>query len=194
VVVELLLLRDEPLSVARREEEAAVRVVAEPCDRLLRQATCLLQPPKVAGRDVELEQPVRDVGVVVEEAGAARPSLPPARRTDSAAATPAWTYSARPSRRPASASAAIASPFQDEIALSSRAGFGRCSRRSKSRTRVSSSSVPRSTDRPSSNGSSSSAGAPSSTVHVNVSPSTPSVSASWADAKAPSGSRSSRSR
>ncbi len=48
-------------------------------------------------------------------------------------------------------------------------------------------------ERPCSKGWSSSAGAPSSSVHVKVSPSTPSVSASCAEAKPPSGSDSSRS-
>ena len=48
-------------------------------------------------------------------------------------------------------------------------------------------------ERPSSNGSRSSPGTPSASVHVNVSPSTPFVSASWADARPPPGRRSSRS-
>ena len=49
-------------------------------------------------------------------------------------------------------------------------------------------------ERPCSNGCSNSDGTPSSSVHVKVRPSTPSVSASWAEAKPPSSSRSSRSR
>ena len=39
---------------------------------------CLPQPAQLTRRDVELEQPVRDVGVVVEVAGAARPAVAPA--------------------------------------------------------------------------------------------------------------------
>ena len=72
--------------------------------------------------------------------------------------------------------------------MSSRAGCGRRSRISSSRARVSSSSSPRRIERPCSNGCSSSGGAPSSAVHVYVSPSTPSVSASCEEAKPPLGS------
>ena len=37
----------------------------------------LLQPAQVAGRDVQLVEPVGDVGVVLEEAGDARLAVPP---------------------------------------------------------------------------------------------------------------------
>ena len=105
----------------------------------------------------------------------------------------AASRSSRSSLRAASASAASARPFQAAIALSSSSGFGRRSRRSNSRARSSGSRSPRTTNRPCSNGCSSSSGTPSSGAHVNVRPSTPSVSASCADANPPEGRRSSRS-
>ena len=72
MVVELLRPRDEALAVDGREEEAAVLVVGEELDREPREPVRLLEPPQLAGRDVQLEQAVRDVRVVVEVAGAAR--------------------------------------------------------------------------------------------------------------------------
>ena len=67
VVVEVLRPRDEPLAVGRREEEAAVLVVGEELDREPREPVRLVEPAQLARRDVELEQPVRDVRVVVED-------------------------------------------------------------------------------------------------------------------------------
>ena len=67
MVVEVLLARDQLLAVLRREEEAAALVVAEQLDRLESQPA--RSRAGVAGRDVQLEQPVRDVGVVVQVAG-----------------------------------------------------------------------------------------------------------------------------
>ena len=76
VVVERLLPRDELLAVGRREEEAAAFRVAEELDRGEREPPRLPQPAQVAGRDVQLVQPVRDVRVVLEVGGVlrARPS------------------------------------------------------------------------------------------------------------------------
>ena len=51
--------------------------VVEELDREQGEAARLVQPAHVARRDVELEQPVRDVGVVVEEALAAHLPRPP---------------------------------------------------------------------------------------------------------------------
>ena len=63
------------VSVGGREEEAAVLVVGEELDCEEREPPRLEQPAELSGRDVELEQPVRDVRVVVEEAGAARAAV-----------------------------------------------------------------------------------------------------------------------
>ena len=71
IVVEVLRPRGERLAVVRREEEAAALVVGEELDRDVGDPARLEQPADVAGRDVELEQPVGDVRVVVEEAAAA---------------------------------------------------------------------------------------------------------------------------
>ena len=75
MVVEVLLARDELLAVRRREEEAAALVVAEELDREERKPARLLEPARLARRDVQLVQPVRDVGVVVEEAGVLRDAV-----------------------------------------------------------------------------------------------------------------------
>ncbi len=50
-------------------------VVREELDGEEREPTRLEQPAQLARRDVELDQPVRDVRVVVEEAEAARPPV-----------------------------------------------------------------------------------------------------------------------
>ena len=71
---ELLPPRDELLALGRREEEAAVLVVGEQLDREQREPPRLLEPAQLAGRDVQLVEAVRDVGVVVEEARPARAS------------------------------------------------------------------------------------------------------------------------
>ena len=84
MVVEALLARDELLAVRRRLEEAAVLLVEEELEREPREPVRLLEPAQLAGRDVQLEQPVRDVGVVLEVArslgdavapGAVQPAL-----------------------------------------------------------------------------------------------------------------------
>ena len=75
MVVELLRPRDELLAVGGREEEAAVLLVGEELDREPRQPVRLAQPAQLARRDVQLEQPVRDVRVVVEIAVPARAAL-----------------------------------------------------------------------------------------------------------------------
>ena len=115
--------------------EAAPLLVREQLDRSERKPPRLEQPAQLAGRDVQLDQPVRDVRVVVEEAGAARPAVAP--RAEQAAVVvreraehelgvrrAASTHRAA-EPVPASASAAIARPFHDAIALSSRPGCGR---------------------------------------------------------------------
>jgi hypothetical protein len=82
VVVERLLPRDEPLAVGRREEEAGPLRVAEELDRREREPPSLEQPAQVAGRDVQLVQPVRDVRVVLEVRGVLRATVaqrPPQR-------------------------------------------------------------------------------------------------------------------
>ena len=66
-VVEILRPGDELLSVYRGHEEAAAVVVREQLDGEQRQAPRLLEPAQLAGRDVQLVEAVRDVGVVVEE-------------------------------------------------------------------------------------------------------------------------------
>ena len=70
VVVEILRARDERLAVGGREEEAAALVVGEELDGESREASRLLEPAQLARRDVQLVEPVRDVRVVVEVAGA----------------------------------------------------------------------------------------------------------------------------
>ena len=70
MVFEILLARDELLAVGGREEEAAALIVAEELDGEAGQAVRLAEPAKVSRRDVQLEEPVRDVGVVLEVAGA----------------------------------------------------------------------------------------------------------------------------
>ena len=80
VVVEVLRPRDQRLAPVGREEEAAVLLVGEELDRAKRQPPRLEQPARLARGEMELEQPVRDVGVVVEIAGAARPPVPPRAR------------------------------------------------------------------------------------------------------------------
>jgi len=75
MVVELLRAGDELLAVRGREEEAAVLGVAEELDGEPGEPVGLLEPAQLAGRDVQLEQPVGRVRVVVEEAGAARAPL-----------------------------------------------------------------------------------------------------------------------
>ena len=71
MVVELLRPRDEALAVGRGEKEAAVLLVGEELDRESREPVRLVEPARLSGRDVELEEPVRHVRVVVEIAGSA---------------------------------------------------------------------------------------------------------------------------
>ena len=100
--------RDELLAVGGREEEAAALVVGEELDREQREPARLLEPAQLAGRDVQLEEAVRDVRVVVEVPGAwpagatcgaaARPVGEGPRR-NSASSRARLAQSARPSRR-----------------------------------------------------------------------------------------------
>ena len=75
MVVEVLPARDQLLAVARRQEEPAVRLVREELDREQRESARLLEPAQLAGRDVQLVEAVRDVRVVVEEAGSAHTAV-----------------------------------------------------------------------------------------------------------------------
>ena len=72
MVVEVLRARDERLAVRRREEEAAAFLVGEEVDGEHREPVRLEEPPRLAGRHVQLVEPVRDVGVVLEVAGSLR--------------------------------------------------------------------------------------------------------------------------
>src|SRR5204862_6597654 len=77
-VVELLLARQELLRVGRRQKEAASLLVGEQLRGESNEPVRLAEPAQVAGRDMELVEPVGDVGVVLEVAGVARPARPPA--------------------------------------------------------------------------------------------------------------------
>ncbi len=129
-----------------REEEAAVLLVGEELDREQGEPPGLVQPAEVAGRDVELDQAVRDVGVVVEEArrrsscrrGSCGASRPPSRESVAEQERRHLDRRRPRSRRaragaPASARAASASPFQEATTLSSRNG---CSRPARERERA----------------------------------------------------------
>ena len=70
VVVELLLPRDEVLSVGGRQEKTAALLVSEEVDGEPREPKRLVEPAQLAGRDVKLVEAVRDVRVVLEIAGA----------------------------------------------------------------------------------------------------------------------------
>src|SRR3989442_1519628 len=76
-VDEALLPRDELLAVGRSQEEAAALGIAEELDREPREPVRLLEPAQLAGRDVQLVEPVRDVRVVLEVARALRLALTP---------------------------------------------------------------------------------------------------------------------
>ena len=80
VVVEPLRAGHELVAARRGEEEAAVGGIVEQVDGEQREAMRLGQEPRLAGREVELEQAVCHVRVVVEEALAADLSLPPGAR------------------------------------------------------------------------------------------------------------------
>ena len=133
VVVEVLLPRDEPLAVARargrsrrarrrrRARPRAARAGAPPRASAARPSRRAARAGRARrsrsrrGSPVPLVRPSRQVRCSrpsASESGPSRNSPRPARRVD---------QSGRSSRRPASASAASASPFQEAIALSSRA-------------------------------------------------------------------------
>ena len=78
VVVERLLPCDELLAVRGCEEEAAALLVAEEPGGREREPPRLVQPPQIAGREVQLVEAVRDVRVVVEEGRVLR--VPVAKR------------------------------------------------------------------------------------------------------------------
>ena len=160
---------------------------------------------------MQLEQAVRDVGMVVEEAAAADATVADApqhaavlaaqraeqeaRRAATArvepvvAIEPARGLGERREREPV--------PRRDRLVVAERLRPLASGARAAALRRPASSS-PRTIARPCSNGSSSAASSPSPShsagVHVYVSPSTPSVSASCAEAKPPLSSSISRSR
>ena len=68
MVVEVFLARDQRLAVEGSEEESAAFLVAEELDREQCEPARLVEPAQLAGRDVQLVETVRDVGVVLEEA------------------------------------------------------------------------------------------------------------------------------
>src|SRR4051812_836424 len=77
MIVELLLARDELLTVTRRLEEAAALFVGEEVDRERREAMRLAQPARIARCDVQLQQAVGDIGVVLEVTRALRDAVAP---------------------------------------------------------------------------------------------------------------------
>src|SRR3954469_19441457 len=77
MIVELLLAGDERISVGRSAEEPPAVLVCEQGDPEERQPPRLLQPPQLACRDVQLVEPVRDVGVVLEKRVRVRASCTP---------------------------------------------------------------------------------------------------------------------
>ena len=179
--------------------------VSEELDSEEREPMGLEEPAHVAGRDVELDEAVCDVRVVVQEAEAAHAAVA------SRAEEPAVLRRERAEQELAE----IARRVEPVVALEPVAGLGErrereavpggerlvvaerlraaCPGARATGARSSRSSSPRTMNRPCSNGSSSSRGRPtasaSSGVHVCVSPSTPSVSASCAEASPPSGER-----
>ena len=197
-------------SCARRAARASWAVMKKPprsssreeLDREPREPVRLLEPAQLAGRDVQLvagrarrwRSPRGSPGRSRGRSRHVRKSRPsgaessPSRKSPSrAAASQHSLHSA--SRRPASASAASASPFQEAIALSSRAGCGRCARSSRSRARSSGVELAADDRAPVLERlRAAPAARPPRGVHVYVSPSTPSVSASCDEAKPPSGS------
>src|SRR6185437_2622923 len=78
VIVEVLLPRDELLSVPRREEEAAVGGVAEEIDGKHCEPPRFFEPAQLSACDVELVQAVRNVGVILEHARMLRLTCTPA--------------------------------------------------------------------------------------------------------------------
>src|SRR2546423_15699868 len=83
MVADLLLGCQEPLRVSLQEVEAAALLVGEELDREAGQPVRLLEPAQLSGRDMELVEPVRDVGVVLEVPGNARPAGTPAAKETS---------------------------------------------------------------------------------------------------------------
>ena len=185
------------------EEEAAALVVSEQLDREQREAARFLEPAQVAGGDVQLVEPVRDVRVVVEVAGARRPALP-------VAAPQAAVVRQRAEQELGQAAGGV----EPVVALQAPRRLGECGQREPVprrdrlvvepglRARPALLEQPRAQLRIELAADDRAAvlerleqlfGTPSSAVHVYVSPSTPSVSASCDDANAPSGSRRSRS-
>src|SRR6476659_6657454 len=78
MVVELLLARHQLLAVGGREKEAAALLVPEELDGEPRESVRLLEPAQLAGRDVQLVEPIGDVGVVLQVTGIAGLPGPPA--------------------------------------------------------------------------------------------------------------------
>src|SRR6266487_6095558 len=78
MVVELLLACHQPLAVGGREKETAALLVGEELDGEPREPVRLLEPAQLAARDVQLVEPVGDVGIVLQVPGIAGPAGPPA--------------------------------------------------------------------------------------------------------------------
>ena len=142
-------------------------VVGEELDREQREAVRLAQPARVAGRDVQLDQAVGDVGVVLEVAGSLRDAVAPRAVQAAVRRRERPEQELARARRPASTPAGLRErgqhqpvPRRDRLVVA-RAASAAARAASNSRARVASSSSPRSTKRPSSNGCSSSSGAPS---------------------------------
>ena len=140
MVVELLAARHEPVALGRVDVEAAAVGIGEELDEQPGQPTRLLEPAQVPGRPRQLDEAVGDVCVVLEVArnpGVAGPvgTKQPAALVRERAEQELGDLDGgvdvvrrAPSREPAWASAASASPFHAASALSSRSGCGRRSR------------------------------------------------------------------
>ena len=69
------------VGVCRREEETAALLVGEELDREQREPVSLEEPADLAGRDMQLEQPICDIRVVVEVPAATCPFVTRERRS-----------------------------------------------------------------------------------------------------------------
>ena len=201
-------ISSSPPRPRRRSASRRSRRVPRPrtAPRRAARAARLLQPAQLAGRDVQLVEAVRDVGVVVEEAGVLRDAVAERAEEPALRASTAGRAGTRPASAPRRASprAAAAAPLRRAPPAPARSRTRSPCRRAPASgaspaPRTGAPSAPPAARRAGSSARARtaagySAGTPSSSVHVNVNPSTPFVSASCADAKPPSGSASSRSR
>ena len=78
MVVEVLLARDELLTVERCSEEPAALVVAEQVDGQHRESARVLEPAQLPGREVQLVEAVGNVRVILEHARVLRLARAPA--------------------------------------------------------------------------------------------------------------------